>query len=78
MNVVDPKCCKTYGIHQYSWSGSVAGINGDVDLNRCFIDYPKLINKNGGVDITATIKGVTAAKAAEIRAACEALGMTVI
>ena len=78
VNVVDPKCCSVYGIHQYSWSGSISGINGDVDLNRCFIDYPSLINKNGGVDITATIKGVTAAKAAEIRTACEALGMTVI
>ena len=77
MNVVDPKCCKTYGIHQYSWSGSVAGINGDVDMNHCFIDYPSLINK-GKCDVTATIKGVTTERAAEIRAACEALGMTVI
>lgn len=77
-NIVEPKCCKNYGMHQYSWKGRVNGISGDVDLNDCKIDYPTLINKNGGVDITATIKGVTAAKAAEIRAACEALGMTVI
>lgn len=77
-NIVAPKCCKTYGIHQYSWKGRVNGIPGDVDLNECFIDYPTLINKNGGVDITATIKSVTAAKAAEIRAACEDLGMTVV
>ena len=77
-NKVDPKCCKTYGIHQYSWKGKINGISGDVDLNNCIIDYPTLINKNGGVDITATIKGITAAKAAEIRKACEALGMTVV
>ena len=78
VNVVEPKCCKVYGIHQYSWKGRILGISGDVDLNNCTIDYPTLINKNGGVDVTATIKGVTAAKAAEIRAACEALGMTVV
>lgn len=78
VNIVAPKCCKTYGIHQYSWKGKINGINGDVDLNDCKIDYPTLINVGKGVDVTATIKGVTAAKAAEIRKACEALGMTVI
>lgn len=76
-NIVAPKCCKTYGMHQYSWKGRVNGISGNVDLNECFIDYPSLIHKNS-VDVTATIKGVTAAKAAEIRKACETLGMTVI
>ena len=69
VNVVEPKCCKIYGIHQYSRKGKINGFNCDVDLNDCIIDYPTLINKNGGVDVTATIKGVTAAKAAEIRKA---------
>lgn len=32
-----------YGIHQYSWVGRVDGISGNVDMNRCFLDYPKVI-----------------------------------
>lgn len=36
-----------YGMHQYSFTGSVAGISGRVDLNQTTIDYPTLI-KNGG------------------------------
>lgn len=75
-NKVMPKCCKTYGMHQYSWHGKIPGINGDVDLNDCSIDYPSLISK-GNKSVTATIKGITAARAEEIRKACEALGMTV-
>lgn len=80
VNIVKPKSCTIYGIHQYSWKGKINGISGDVDLNNCTIDYPTLINKTKvkKVDITATIKGITEAKAAEIRKACEALGMTVI
>ena len=35
------------GIWQKSDSGRVAGISGDVDLDECYIDYPKII-KNGG------------------------------
>lgn len=41
---VMPKCCKVYGIHQYSWKGKVKGINGDVDMNDCTVNYPELIN----------------------------------
>lgn len=78
-NKVEPKCCRTYGIHQYSWKGKIAGISGDVDLDDCSINYPALINKTPEklVNVTATIKSVTEARAAEIRAACEKLGMTV-
>ena len=37
----------TYGIHQYSFTGRVNGISGNVDLNRTAKDYPTLI-KNAG------------------------------
>ena len=79
VNKVVPKCCKAYGIHQYSWKGEINGINGDVDLNECTVNYPAMINKANAkkYSITATIKGITAARAQEIRKACEALGMTV-
>ena len=36
---------EAYGIHQYSETGRVAGIDGDVDLDVCFIDYPTLLSK---------------------------------
>ncbi len=36
-----------YGMWQYSHTGQIAGISGDVDLNFAYVDYPSLI-KNGG------------------------------
>lgn len=36
-----------YGMWQYSAAGRVNGINGDVDLDYAFKDYPKKIRKNG-------------------------------
>lgn len=36
-----------YGIHQYSFTGRVNGISGNVDLNRTSRDYPSII-KNAG------------------------------
>lgn len=36
-----------YGIWQYSDKGSIYGINGNVDVDECTIDYPTLI-KNAG------------------------------
>ncbi len=44
---VQPKCCKTYGMWQYSWKGKINGINTDVDMNYCYVDYPTLIKQNG-------------------------------
>ena len=35
-----------YGIWQYSSEGSVDGINGNVDMNYCYKDYPAIIGKN--------------------------------
>lgn len=37
----------TYGMWQYSSTGKVSGINGNCDMNYCYIDYPSII-KNGG------------------------------
>lgn len=40
-----------YGMHQYSDSGHVDGIDGRVDLDVCFIDYPTLLaGYNGNTD----------------------------
>ena len=36
-----------FGMWQYSDKGRVSGINGDVDLDECYVDYPTLI-KSGG------------------------------
>lgn len=36
-----------YGMWQYSHTGNVDGISGDVDLNECYVDYPALIRKKG-------------------------------
>ena len=35
-------------IWQYSSKGKVAGIDGNVDMNRCYKDYPAIIVKAGG------------------------------
>lgn len=36
-----------YGIHQYSFTGTVSGISGRVDLNRTSCDYPSIIKQAG-------------------------------
>ena len=36
-----------YGIWQHSSTGSIPGINGNVDLDIAYVDYPSII-KNGG------------------------------
>lgn len=42
-----PTSCKQYEMWQYSWKGTIPGINSEVDLNECYADYPTLI-KNAG------------------------------
>ena len=37
----------TYGVHQYSFTGNINGLNGAVDLNRTTTDYPSIIKKAG-------------------------------
>lgn len=36
----------SYGMHQYSFSGSVDGIDGNVDLDLAVRDYPDIMRKN--------------------------------
>lgn len=36
-----------YGLWQYSWTGNISGINGDVDLDCAYRDYPKIIQQAG-------------------------------
>lgn len=36
-----------YGIWQYSETGRISGINGDVDLDECYVDYPAIIVGGG-------------------------------
>lgn len=37
----------TYGIWQFTSSGTMAGIQGNVDKNFCFVDYPQMIKSAG-------------------------------
>lgn len=36
-----------YGMWQYSSTGRVNGINGNVDMNECYVDYPTQIKADG-------------------------------
>ncbi len=36
-----------YGMWQYSSTGRVPGINGNVDCNYCYVDYPSVIKAKG-------------------------------
>ena len=47
----------SYGMWQHSWSGSVSGINGSVDLNTAYRNYPAII-KNSGKDISAASRDI--------------------
>lgn len=52
----------SYGMWQYSWVGKVNGINGNVDSDRGYIDYPSTIKSkglNGYKKATATPKQKT-------------------
>lgn len=47
-----PTYNKPFGIWQYSSKGSVPGINGNVDLNISYKDYPSIIKGNGATGNT--------------------------
>jgi len=36
----------SYGMWQYKSTGKVSGISGNVDMDYCYVDYPKLIKDN--------------------------------
>lgn len=40
-----PKYVPSYGMWQYSSSGSVPGINGRVDMDYSYNDYPSIMKK---------------------------------
>ena len=44
---------KSYGIWQYTDSGKVDGINGNVDMNIAYTNYPEVIKKSGLNGFTA-------------------------
>lgn len=42
-----PSYIKDYAIWQKSNNGVVAGISGKVDIDECYVDFPKIIKKKG-------------------------------
>lgn len=50
-----------FGMWQKSSTGTISGINGNIDLNECYIDYPSIIRANGlnGFSKTETVKKET-------------------
>ncbi|MCD7730453.1 MAG: glycoside hydrolase family 25 protein [Oscillospiraceae bacterium] len=85
---VTPTYATEWGMHQYSWKGTIDGISGDVDLNRCIKDYPTIIKNAGlngysaassaGYSVTAKISDCAEAQASTIAAACSQMGMTAV
>lgn len=45
--VYNPTTTKNYGMWQYTSNGSVIGIQGRVDLNYCYKDYPSIMKNKG-------------------------------
>ncbi len=43
---------RSYGVWQYSCKGLVSGIEGDVDLDICYKDYPSIIKRGGWNNIS--------------------------
>ena len=44
---VPTQATRNMSMWQYSSSGAVSGINGRVDMNHCYIDFPAIIKKSG-------------------------------
>lgn len=42
-----PTYVTNYDVWQYSSTGRVCGINGNVDMNECFTDFPSIIKSKG-------------------------------
>ena len=79
-----PKFVENWGIHQFSWKGILNGINGNVDMNNCIIDYPTIIKSKGlnnhntkpkTYSITAAISNLSKENADKISDECKKLGM---
>ena len=57
-----------YGMWQYSSEGTVPGVSGNVDLDRCYRDFPSIIrseglNGYGSKRYAVTVEGLTKAQA---------------
>ena len=80
---VKPTYCISYSTWQCSWKAKVQGIVGDVDLNECYVDFPKNIKKNklnGFTDsyrLTAVKDNIPETEAATSKNRLEAEGYTV-
>lgn len=70
--VTSPSYSGRYGIWQYSDKGFMNGVNGNVDLDFCYFDYPSEIKRHGlngytvepikdkrTIEATAVVDGVT-------------------
>jgi len=49
-----------YTMWQYSWTGSVTGINTVVDMNYCYLNYPLIISPETYAEKTATTRTTSA------------------
>ena len=69
-DVSKPNYSGSYGMWQSSNKGSISGISGNVDIDECYVDYPKIIKeagdngfsndeKNDKVSVTINIDGRT-------------------
>lgn len=54
----------SYDMWQYASDGRINGVNGNVDVNYCYVDYPSKINgsENKEEDKKVMIKGIVAYK----------------
>ncbi|MBQ8826892.1 MAG: glycoside hydrolase family 25 protein [Oscillospiraceae bacterium] len=72
------------GMWQYSSTGKVSGIKGNVDLNRAYRDYPRIIRNAGlnglkrasGYSVSAQARVTAETSAQELAGKCRMLGMT--
>ena len=49
----EPSYVTDYGMWQYTSSGTVTGINGNVDMNYAYKDYPSIVGTNGVFEPTS-------------------------
>lgn len=71
---------------QYSWEERINGIKGDVDVNHCYKDFPRIIKNSGlngyGAKPVYTVEAMAANlykdKADSVAEGCRKLGMTVV
>lgn len=67
-----------HGLWQYSSKGKVNGINGNVDMNKCYKDYPAIIKNAGLNGFTATKQETVPTAPIEAKKTIEELANEVI